>query len=94
MTDEQKERLARLLVSKINNFTIEEGRYIVRYIIEDGWSKPSAGMVANEQNRNLLYKIIRNSTLWDACALEAYERDVQDLIENILFVGDKFSLPS
>jgi hypothetical protein len=38
-----------------------------------------------EEYRQVLYKVIRNSTLWDACVLEAYEGDVQELIENILF---------
>lgn len=42
-------------------------------------------------NREILYKIICNSTLWDACVLEAYEGDVQELIENIVFA---FGIPS
>lgn len=38
-------------------------------------------------DRELLYRIFMNSTLWDACVLEAYEGDVRELIENILFAG-------
>jgi hypothetical protein len=35
--------------------------------------------------KELLWKVFRNSTLWHSACLEAFEGDVDDLIENILF---------
>lgn len=48
--------------------------------------------MTNPELRERLHKVIRNSDLWEACVLEAYEGDVDNLIENILFSG--FTIPS
>lgn len=68
-------------------------RQLVINCIKDKFGVPESGLV-KEENRQRLWRIIQDSTLWDDCVLEAYEGDVEELVENILLTGFKYGTPS